>query len=670
MIHKQIFPGPWTYNGNGIVRTLQYESSFPRMDIVIRESIQNSLDARKTEGSNLDMRFRFGGFDVKSLSDHLEGTENIFRERFRPESRFLEISDVDTVGLNGPLESIKRAEYGNLIKLVYSIGEKQQGSGKGGSWGYGKTCYYTLGVGIVIYYSRTIVNNDFQERLIVALIEDTDHKVSMLFPDYDLGVSYWGDASKKSDIAIPVTDESMISVFLDIFGTDRYDGNETGTKIIIPFIDEDGLCKEMMDAINLENRTPNKTLFDNLILLSVQRWYFPKIWNDHPDGDLRFFLDGKLLTGDDIAPLFKTLGKVFRDTFTENSTEIVSRSDYLMESKVLAHYAYLEGKIADLQVPFDTKLSVFLYTSNSSTLNLPIGFRCRSLGMINCYDCGRGIVENASPLPADRYRLVGVRPEADTPIFNTKTKQCIAHLEEYIRRGENPAHSTWEDIDLKEFDQNTNARPRLVSKIIGDVSAFFAGEAEDYKGYKSRNLGIGRAVGKRLLPDDGFGRYSSSRRGSASREKGSGGPLPRSGELSTEYTVYNDKTTTSVECVAAFGKTTGPYTLEFYPTVEGGFKTMANWMEKCDMNYPIEIQKFELMEIDNEVCDPPVEIGPDETKDIGRLSLDSMSIKGRVYALNIKKIENVSEIRLKITLHTGGSLFGMRIELKEVDHVG
>ena len=119
MIHKQIFPGPWTYNGNGIVRTLQYENSFPRMDIVIRESIQNSLDARKTEGSNLDMRFRFEEFDVKSLSDHLEGTESLFRDRFGPRSRFLEISDVGTFGLNGPLESIKRAEYGNLIKLVY-----------------------------------------------------------------------------------------------------------------------------------------------------------------------------------------------------------------------------------------------------------------------------------------------------------------------------------------------------------------------------------------------------------------------------------------------------------------------------------------------------------------------------------------------------------------------
>lgn len=668
MIHKQIFPGPWTYNGNGIVRTLQYENSFPRMDIVIRESIQNSLDARKTEGSNLDMRFRFEEFDVKSLSDHLEGTESLFRDRFGPRSRFLEISDVGTVGLNGPLESIKRAEYGNLIKLVYSIGEKQQGSGKGGSWGYGKTCYYTLGVGIVAYYSRTIVDGDFQERLIVALIEDTDHKDSMLFPDYDLGVSYWGEVSKKSDLAIPVTDESTISAFLNIFGTNRYEENETGTKIIIPFVDEDDLCKEMMDAIDLKNRTPDKTLFDNLILLSVQRWYFPKIWNDHPDGDLRFFLNGKLLTEDDVTPLFKTLGKVFRNTFTENSTEILSRSDYLMESKVLAHYAFSEGKIADLQIPFDTKLSVFLYASNSSSLNLPVGFRCRSLGMINCYDCGKGIVENASPLPADRYRLVGVRPEADTPIFNTKTKQCIVRLEEYIRRGENPAHSTWEDLDLKEFDQSTNARPRLISKVIGDVSAFFSGESEDYKGHKSRNLGVGRAVGKRLLPDDGFGRYSSSRGRSAGKGDSGGGSGPRSGGLSTEYAVYNDKTTTSVECRAVFGKTAGPYTLELYPAVEGGFKTMANWMEKCDMDYPIEIQKFELTEIDNEVCDPPIEIRSDETKDIKGLSLGSMSVQGRMYALNIKKTEIISEIRLKITLHTGGSLFGMRIELKEVGH--
>lgn len=86
------------------------------------------------------------------------------------------------------------------------------------------------------------------------------------------------------------------------------------------------------------------------------------------------------------------------------------------------------------------------------------------------------------------------------------------------------------------------------------------------------------------------------------------------------------------------------------------------------MDYPIEIQKFELTEIDNEVCDPPIEIRSDETKDIKGLSLGSMSVQGRMYALNIKKTEIISEIRLKITLHTGGSLFGMRIELKEVGH--
>ena len=662
MIHKEILPGPWTYNGNGIVRTLQYENSIPRIDIAIREAIQNSLDARNTEGSSLDMGFRFGRFSVGDFSRQLDDVRDKFSIRFGSEASFLEISDLDTVGLNGPLESNKRAEYGNLIKLVYSIGEKQQGSGKGGSWGYGKTCYYTIGVGIVAYYSKTIVDGEFQERLVVALIEDTDHRESMLFPEFDLGVSYWGSVSNTSNIAVAVTDADQIEIFLDIFESTRYGEEETGTKIIIPFIDEDDLCREMMDAIGLENRSPDKPLFNNLILLSVQRWYFPRIWNNHPDGDLRFFLNGRLLTCDDVHPLFKLMGEVFRSTYSDDSTKITSRSDCLGEPRVLAHYAYAEGKMSDLHVPFDTKLSTFLYAFSSNPQNLPIGFRCRSLGMVNCYDCGKGVVENAAPLPIDRYKIVGVRPQADTLIIDPKTKEKVTVLEEYIRKGENPAHSNWEDVDLREFNPIINAKPRLVSKILNDVSASVSEESESSGTSRNRNLGVGRAVGKRLLPNEGFGRYSSPK-GSSGR--GGGGKGSRSNGINVEYGVSYSKTRILIDCDASFGMTRGPYSLELFPETDEGYKTMSEWTEGCGMDFPIKIRDFEIYEVNGLPCDPPVILDTENPREVSGMEFKPESFNGRLYAMIMSKKESVSSLRMRISLHNGGSLFGVRIDLKE-----
>src|SRR5699024_11741238 len=41
----------------------------------------------------------------------------------------------------------------------------------GGSWGLGKTSYFRMGIGVVIYYTRIKTDTGFEERLVGSLIE-------------------------------------------------------------------------------------------------------------------------------------------------------------------------------------------------------------------------------------------------------------------------------------------------------------------------------------------------------------------------------------------------------------------------------------------------------------------------------------------------------------------
>ena len=70
------------------------------------------------------------------------------------------------------------------MRLIYDMGKGQDQLNAGGNWGYGKTVYYRLGNGIVIYYSR-IKNQDgaYESRMILTLIENEEKADALLKND-------------------------------------------------------------------------------------------------------------------------------------------------------------------------------------------------------------------------------------------------------------------------------------------------------------------------------------------------------------------------------------------------------------------------------------------------------------------------------------------------------
>ena len=93
---------------------------------------------------------------------------------------FLEIRDLKTSGLTGCIRKadIKKEDHGNFFKLIYDTGKRQTQAGAGGNWGFGKSVYYRVGIGIVIFYSRIKNETGYESRLIVTLVEDESKKKS------------------------------------------------------------------------------------------------------------------------------------------------------------------------------------------------------------------------------------------------------------------------------------------------------------------------------------------------------------------------------------------------------------------------------------------------------------------------------------------------------------
>lgn len=120
---------------------------------------------------------------------------------------------------------------------------RQTQEGAGGNWGFGKSVYYRVGIGIVVFYSRVKTDEGFESRLIITLVEDesgknADGTASALLNKINkksVGKAWWG--YEDGEDFLPVTDQKFINAILDVFHIAPFKEDETGTSIIIPYID-------------------------------------------------------------------------------------------------------------------------------------------------------------------------------------------------------------------------------------------------------------------------------------------------------------------------------------------------------------------------------------------------------------------------------------------------
>lgn len=506
-------------DGGKILKSLQNNSMSP-IDIVVRESLQNSLDATIEGEEVTKVQFKIDKFSSDKLSPIFEELDQLLIERYTGFQDFLAISDRGTYGLTGDYKSnnMKVLDQSNFHKLVFGIGKNQSKEGAGGSWGYGKTSYFRLGVGIVIYYTRILIDSVYEERLIASIIEDpTD--TNRLLRNNERGIAWWGEFSDDSNERIyPITDSNEIREILDIFCLNSYSDNETGTTIIIPYLRE--INKQLIDdeAIN----PPWEHNYEDAISMAVQRWYFPRLWNNNYQQNfdksyLVCTVNDRALHPDDyrFEPIFKIYQEIYTSALLGKAMKsnisvypiLLGRNGLKNTSESLGYIAFREVSFDELRMtPPDNKMSglVYLGITDKSLINHPspriIGY-CRKPGMVVEYNVNSLWASNTITLKEEHVLLGFFVPNSSAILLDRYSTIGYPTLETYLRSIEKSDHAVWED-DV-DFTIIKRIRERVTQTITNSYQ-----EDKDSDS-SSATSGIARKFGSMLLPKKNFGKRST-----------------------------------------------------------------------------------------------------------------------------------------------------------------
>ena len=520
--------GRMTQTGSSLLKLIQ-NNNMPAIDLLVRESIQNSLDARRQDVKYVDVEYLTGIFSSHALSNELEGITRGLNKRY-PEDQYsyIAISDSNTVGLTGETDpkAVKNNDYGNLLKLVYEVCKPQEAEGAGGSWGLGKTVYFRIGIGLVIYYSRIKKSSGhYESRLAATLVENETAKDSLI-PVYEnqakRGIAWWGEKTGKN-ITAPVTDEKYINSFLNIFGLKPYDDEKTGTVIIIPFIDKQKLLSN--NQVEYIDSSDNRIIpfwcseLDDYISIAAQRWYAPRLNNVHYNHGafLRMKINGKGIGLDAMEPVFQVIQALYNRANYIKEDDILSGMDdqtfvepirvnkFLSDPKIgLLAYTKVPREVLGMEVPRN-KPEPYIYFNceiRNSNLNAPVICYTRKPAMIVSYENTGAWAGNISSCSKSEY-ILGVF------VLNTgvqlKNGPDNMSLEEYVRRSEMADHASWNDWSEGTYN------PRLITKIQNSVNRIVDSKysPEDQETQPRAKSGLGRLMGDLLLPPEGFGKGSS-----------------------------------------------------------------------------------------------------------------------------------------------------------------
>lgn len=507
---------PMSMSGSSVLSSIQ-NNSMSTIDLMIRESLQNSLDAGIDNIGiyrSVDVNYTIGKFTKTNLTNELEGISVDLKNKIKEtECSFISIEDKNTVGLNGKIKySDAKEKYGNFRKLVYEIAKPQTKEDAGGSWGYGKTVYFRVGIGLVVFYTRFKENGEYIERLACTYIEDETKYNSLLhnIKRNDRGIAWFGDEQNGSPY--PIENHDYISNFLKIFDLRCYAGRETGTKIIIPFINK----KELLNDINYKKEYWNnncfwKDNFEETLENSILQWYAPRINNknykemfDKPF--LKVYINNqKIKFNDDENYFFKVISEFYNLALLNNynisyNPDINHILDYDVKT---VKYSKLKGQnsgsIAFCKIPIKSfELSPYTYIgieNNTSNGNRPIIGFCRKPGMIVDYQISNKWADKIPNTPEDEI-LIGIFVLNSNAIFKDYFK-----LELYIRKSEMADHNAWDDVYIEEKNYG-----KVVATICKNTKKIIQDSLKENELNKPRRIiGISQKLGKLFLPTIGYG---------------------------------------------------------------------------------------------------------------------------------------------------------------------
>lgn len=218
-----------------INKSLLGKSNLTPLEILIRETAQNSWDARlKDSIPSYSISLRTINGDALRLSEIFPITDqdtNFSSVLSRRQLQAIEISDRNTVGLDGPVDMAPHGNDSlskNFEDLIYKVGVPRQDGKGGGTYGFGKTATYSFSeIGTVAFWTRCY-NEDgkLEDRFIVSAFReqyvDNDRQYT--------GRHWWG--TKHNNHIFPLQGEAARELGEYLFET-RFEDQQTGTSLLI-----------------------------------------------------------------------------------------------------------------------------------------------------------------------------------------------------------------------------------------------------------------------------------------------------------------------------------------------------------------------------------------------------------------------------------------------------
>ena len=492
--------------GSSVLRAIQNNSD-PLIDLFIRESIQNSLDAGDKEIPipYVSIDFIVNEFNAYKLNLSLENITERLNNRFPNEFyKFIAVKDTNTTGLTGPLKrtEVYNNKYGNLQKLVYHVGKPQEIPGAGGSWGYGKTLYYRISqIGLVVYYSRIKnENGEYESRLCAVMIENEQSKDAIL-PSCDdnnnkSGIAWWGDIDDKGN-TYPITDENCVKEFLKIFEIEPFVNDEVGTIVIIPYINEQALLNENSIELSLDFENSSflesgKKSIKEEFKVAIQRWYSPRLNNpqyesyykrhDKKVKYLKASINGDEITKDQMLPIFKRIQELYNSALKQMDNELNLNNN--IDTKVITYnqvgvgvLAYTLAKKEEITNYDKSPYSFLNIDYDNREDNIPIICMTRQPGMIVEYNPSSW--GNLPVTQDDEYILAFFVLNSTQKLTFQDDYVHEIELEEYVRQSECADHLGWQDHSIKDYSHKIRCIGKITSQCCSILNEKFTTKTDN-----------------------------------------------------------------------------------------------------------------------------------------------------------------------------------------------
>lgn len=661
--------------GSVALKSLQ-NINIPKLDLLVREAIQNSTDASLgNEGKMCIVNFQTGTFRTANFNALLgKDAATVLSDRFPRESaQLLEIRDTKTSGLTGPVHAadLDDHDHGNYYKLVFDTGKQQKKDKGGGNWGFGKSVYYLVGIGLVIFYTRIHTEAGYEERLIVSLIENEEcvnpknEKAAILrnIKSY-AGRAWWGegvpDGQGGFKEMLPVSDPERISSILAVLNVRPFGEKETGTAVIIPYVDAQGLLAHIIpadDESQGQGETDERGVFrgdflsslSDYLRLSIQRWYAPKLHNRELEGLgapgenkwLRVSVDhvpvirntGGLQTGYEMLPFFELVQDLYTSALERTcGKEYQSKAFPMIETKTISVQKYFRqgkqtvvGCLAMARVPRQKlgKLAPYLYIGNFTEgreASGPILMYAREPGMVIDYEFMTQMVMDA-PEDGGRasYAFAFFVPQVEETIRRDFEIADFAgvRLGTYLRNCESSDHMSWKDPSGMDIVARIRRSCRThMKKILGAATERPGGTASKLAG----------SLGRKLLPRKGYG-VRKHQRGGSGGARGTRRSLSKARLYCAVSGAWGDEALLDFTLELRKGKMKALLSLMIES--EAGSMSAEDWQKDVGMDFPVTISSCHIASVSAADSEQVHDAGWDCTAEVPSVAGDILEVQLR-----------------------------------------